>query len=71
MSQADPIRVFLRTSVGKAILFKITSSTNVGIGLPIFRKSLSAAGEDEDGKTRGAEISRNNRYMGRGGRRDV
>lgn len=53
MSQADPIRVFLRTSAGKAILFKITSSTNVGIGLPIFRKSLSAAGEDEDGKTRG------------------
>lgn len=71
MNQADPIRVFLRTSSGKAIPFQITGSTNVGIGLPIFSKSLSAAGENEDGVTRGAEISRNNRYRGRGGRRDV
>lgn len=39
-TQADPIRLFLGTSAGKAILFWMTSSKNVGIELPLEKVSL-------------------------------
>lgn len=56
MTRADPTRVFLRTSAEKAIVFQITSSKNVGVGMPL-RESLSAAGENENSRKREAEIA--------------
>lgn len=56
MIQADPTSVCLRTSAGKAIVFQITSSENVGVGMPL-AESLSAAGENENSGKREAEIA--------------